>query len=233
MVFHALPTTPMKNAFGDAALTRGYNFSESVAPSLQRLASHCPSPTAGWPFQSSGQAPGITPRQPHSTPCPEYQLCLPAKFQPLCWDAHISRDRKQHISFHSSRFICLDTGSTMTVQPWGKELFIPTPLSHILLFPKAIPDTFTSQSKTPCPAGISSLGNPLSYLVQLNSKVPLIAVFPCELISISTQCETMPSRDLMCHTDIHFNVTVSYDTLCHKKLSPWKNNLSNQQLLKF
>lgn len=233
MVFHALPTTPMKNAFGDAALTRGYNFSESVAPSLQRLASQWPSPTAGWPFQSSGQAPGITPRQPHSTPCLEYN-CASQQSSTPCAGMHTSAGIENSTSVSTAVGLFAWT----LVAPWQfslevKELFIPTPLSHILFFPKAIPDTFTSQSKTPCPAGISSLGNPLSYLVQLNSKVPLIAVFPCELTSISTQCETMPSRDLMCHTDIHFNVTVSYDTLCHKKLSPWKNNLSNQQLLKF
>lgn len=82
---------------------------------------------------------------------------------------------------------------------------IQTPLSLILLSPKAVLERFTSQSKTPCPAGISSPGNPLYYLVRLNSKVPLIVVFPWELTSISTQRETMPSRDLMCHTDIHFN----------------------------
>lgn len=82
---------------------------------------------------------------------------------------------------------------------------IQTPLSLILLFHRAIPERFTSQSKTPCPAGISSPGNPLSYLVLLNSKMPLIVVFPSEFTSISTQCEIMPPRDLMCHTDIYFN----------------------------
>lgn len=197
-----------EKCFWRCASTREYHLSESGAPSLQRSSSHWPSPTAGWPFWSSGQASGITACQQHSTPRLGYHLCLQQCFTP-CTGMHTSAV----IETSTSVSTAVGLSAWTLVTPWQFSLEvknhlpnIQTPLSLILLFPKVIPERFTSQSKTPRPAGNSSPGNPLSYLVhQLNSKVPLRVVFPCEITRISTQCETMPSKDLMCHADIHFN----------------------------
>lgn len=134
-------------------------------------ASRRPSPTAGWPFQTSGQGSDITACQPHSMPCLEHHLCLPARSLSLHWDPSFSSDRNQHISFYRNRFIDLDTAITSTnledlqalaqqlVTEWQFSLEVKncflnilTPLSLILLFPKVIPERLPSQGRNLCPS---------------------------------------------------------------------------------
>lgn len=134
----------MKNAFGDAALTRGYRLSESVAPSFRGQ------PAIGQALQQAHPF-GVVDRlqvphyaNPHSTLCLEYHLCLPAKFHLLYWDAHLSSDRNQYIGFYSSRVICL---CQFSLEVKNCLPNIQTPLSLILPFHKVIPEKFTKQSR--------------------------------------------------------------------------------------